>query len=147
MHKIQNKRSISFAGAYLKYGFHEDGFTSGLLAACSVEDKDLYYRIHKQFSSSPSKDKPGNRVIQTKNATVRPPFVIEHADHHLFFRQSVADKVIAGAFRVLEASGLRAMIGAFGTLVLAVCGVLVAGPVSLVLRLMGWGVYAKDKSV
>ncbi|KXJ97143.1 cytochrome c oxidase assembly protein CtaG/Cox11-domain-containing protein [Microdochium bolleyi] len=31
--KIQNKRGISFAGAWTKYGFHEDGFTSGLHVA------------------------------------------------------------------------------------------------------------------
>ncbi|RDA83514.1 hypothetical protein CP532_2671 [Ophiocordyceps camponoti-leonardi (nom. inval.)] len=30
---IQNKRGISYAGAWTKYGFHEDGFTSGLFVA------------------------------------------------------------------------------------------------------------------
>lgn len=30
---IQNKRGISFAGAWTKYGFHEDGFSSGLHVA------------------------------------------------------------------------------------------------------------------
>ena len=36
MHTIQNKRGISFAGAWLNYTFHEDGFTSGLQAALQV---------------------------------------------------------------------------------------------------------------
>lgn len=31
--KIQNKRGISYCGAWTKYGFHEDGFSSGLAAA------------------------------------------------------------------------------------------------------------------
>lgn len=31
--RIQNKRGISFAGAWTKYGFHEDGFSSGLKVA------------------------------------------------------------------------------------------------------------------
>jgi hypothetical protein len=30
---IQNKRGISYAGAYLRYGFHEDAFTSGMQVA------------------------------------------------------------------------------------------------------------------
>ena len=31
--KIQNTRGISYCGAWTKYGFHEDGFSSGLFAA------------------------------------------------------------------------------------------------------------------
>jgi len=33
LHRIQNKRGISYAGAWTKYGFHEDGFSSGLFVA------------------------------------------------------------------------------------------------------------------
>ena len=36
LHKIQNKRGLSFAGAWTKYGFHEDGFSSGLRAAAAL---------------------------------------------------------------------------------------------------------------
>lgn len=31
--RIQNKRGISYSGAWTKYGFHEDGFSSGLYVA------------------------------------------------------------------------------------------------------------------
>lgn len=31
--RIQNTRGISYAGAWTKYGFHEDGFSSGLATA------------------------------------------------------------------------------------------------------------------
>ncbi|KAH7395751.1 hypothetical protein BKA64DRAFT_624677 [Cadophora sp. MPI-SDFR-AT-0126] len=33
LYRIQNKRGISFSGAWTNYGFHEDGFSSGLRAA------------------------------------------------------------------------------------------------------------------
>ncbi|POS85631.1 hypothetical protein EPUL_001169 [Erysiphe pulchra] len=33
LYRIQNKRGISYAGAWTRYGFHEDGFSSGLQAA------------------------------------------------------------------------------------------------------------------
>ena len=36
MPTIQNVRGISFAGAWMKYGFHEDGFTTGLRAATGI---------------------------------------------------------------------------------------------------------------
>ena len=34
--RIQNTRGISYAGAWTKYGFHEDGFSSGLRAAVEL---------------------------------------------------------------------------------------------------------------
>jgi predicted NAD/FAD-binding protein len=33
LHQIQNTRGISYCGAWTKYGFHEDGFSSGLKVA------------------------------------------------------------------------------------------------------------------
>lgn len=46
MKAIQGTRHLSFAGAYLRYGFHEDGFTSGLRAAADhIPDIDLPFDI------------------------------------------------------------------------------------------------------
>jgi hypothetical protein len=36
MRTIQRTRGLSYAGAYLRYGFHEDGFASGLDAAAHL---------------------------------------------------------------------------------------------------------------
>ena len=49
MHEIQNKRGIQFAGAYLRYGFHEDGFTTGLQAAARLGVKAPFdIEVHHQ---------------------------------------------------------------------------------------------------
>ncbi|KAK5997289.1 hypothetical protein PT974_02644 [Cladobotryum mycophilum] len=46
--KIQNKRGISYAGAWTKYGFHEDGFSSGL----EVAQDHLGARLPFEFRDS-----------------------------------------------------------------------------------------------
>ncbi|KAK1754314.1 glutamate synthase 1 [NADH], chloroplastic [Echria macrotheca] len=46
--QIQNKRGISYAGAWTKYGFHEDGFSSGLFVA----KEHLGARIPFEFKDS-----------------------------------------------------------------------------------------------
>ena len=46
---IQNKRGITFAGAWTNYGFHEDAFTSGLQAARYI-DPDLPIDFVDSFS-------------------------------------------------------------------------------------------------
>lgn len=39
--RIQNSRNISYCGAWTKYGFHEDGFSSGLAAAMNHLSAEL----------------------------------------------------------------------------------------------------------
>lgn len=42
---IQNKRGISYAGAWTKYGFHEDGFSSGLRVAVEHLGADMPFEF------------------------------------------------------------------------------------------------------
>lgn len=48
LHKIQNTRGISYCGAWTKYGFHEDGFSSGL----HVAQEHLGARLPFEFVDS-----------------------------------------------------------------------------------------------
>ncbi|KAF5377876.1 hypothetical protein D9615_006709 [Tricholomella constricta] len=93
MHEIQGTSGVSFAGAYLRYGFHEDGFTSGLVAAMALS----------------SQQGPGKE-------TVRPPFPIEYAARDV--RRSAIVKLVAAVFDIIEASGARALVGFVASAVL-----------------------------
>jgi hypothetical protein len=122
MHKIQNKRSITFAGAWLKYGFHEDGFTSGLLAACAIDEEDGGFPTFSPESQSSVG--AYSMTIPVKGKTVRPPFDIRYADHHLMVRQNGLGGIrglAVAMFDLLEFSGLRALVGLAGSLVLCAC--------------------------
>ncbi|KAL7267270.1 hypothetical protein RUND412_010151 [Rhizina undulata] len=45
IHEIQNKRGIMFAGTWAGYGFHEDGFTSGIRVAREYFGVDVSWNV------------------------------------------------------------------------------------------------------
>lgn len=123
MHRIQNTRGISFAGAYLKYGFHEDGFTSGLLAACSVDSQS---NAPPLAAATARTSALSEMAVPTRSASVRPPFAVEHADHHVQLARAGAlgagYAVLAVVFDCVEGWGVRELVGSVGTAVLLVLG-------------------------
>lgn len=85
MKTIQGTRSISYAGAYLKYGFHEDGFTSGIEAA----------EIAVSSSGSP----------------IDLPFDLVRNVDELLANRSLEDNYLVKVFDFLEYSGIRRIVG------------------------------------
>ncbi|PNY26401.1 Uncharacterized protein TCAP_03666 [Tolypocladium capitatum] len=59
LRNIQNKRGISYAGAWTKYGFHEDGFSSGLHAAQEHLGAKLPFEFRDSTYSRGKKPKLG----------------------------------------------------------------------------------------
>lgn len=47
---VQDERGISYAGAWTKYGFHEDGFSSGLEAALRLGAKVPFEYVDSRYS-------------------------------------------------------------------------------------------------
>jgi hypothetical protein len=66
--EIQNARRVTFAGAWTNYGFHEDGFTSGLKLAVDQFGAKIPFPI-----------RPADRAIKKEHVARAVVSGIEHA--------------------------------------------------------------------
>ncbi|KAI0754864.1 FAD/NAD(P)-binding domain-containing protein [Daedaleopsis nitida] len=110
---IQRTRGISYAGAWTKYGFHEDGFTSGLRAAAAL--------IHLSSpKSKPSSSADAGGLDPDSNPDL--PFKIVPADR----TPDRGAVQLARAFAVFQASGAAGVLGSVFALGLALLRALVS---------------------
>ncbi len=97
MHTIQNKEGISFAGAWLNYGLHEDGFTSGFRAALALQCMStLLLTLSATYSTTAS---------HIARNDIRPPFEIVDAN------REPQPALASALFDVLEGTGMRSLLG------------------------------------
>lgn len=83
---VQGTRSISYAGAYTRYGFHEDGFTTGIEAA--------------------------EAAIASSGSPLTLPFeLVRDIDESLSYTPDLWSRVAPVFFDFLEVSNLRVVLG------------------------------------
>lgn len=94
---IQNTRGISYAGAWMNFGFHEDGFTAGMMAAKSIGgDVRMPFELEEMEGSSWRSQNPGKRRLNGRQGRE--------------WWDEVAVFALAWIFWFMEASGWRPMV-------------------------------------
>lgn len=99
---IQGIRGITYAGGYHNFGFHEDAFTSGLLAATTYSGLDAKLPFDLEFAEgSPWDDSSRKRPAK---------------------RDSSAE-LMAMIFDIIQAGGVRFIVGTAGLLLMGHAGI------------------------
>ncbi|KAJ3026468.1 UNVERIFIED_CONTAM: hypothetical protein HDU68_005600 [Siphonaria sp. JEL0065] len=120
LNTIQNKNLTTFAGAWTNYGFHEDGITSGLLAAVSLG-------AECPFQVSLNGGYPTRRVPPPPPSWAKDAGVEQYVAKKPHY-QSAADRK-EQVYKALEAEGTlsRGGAGGFLNLVIILASVIIGG--------------------
>lgn len=99
---IQGIRGITYAGGYHNFGFHEDAFTSGLLAATTYSGLDAKLPFDLEFAEgSPWDDSSRKRPAG----------------------RDFSAELLAMVFDIIQAGGVRFIVGTAGLLLMGHAGI------------------------
>ncbi|KAG7445519.1 FAD/NAD(P)-binding domain-containing protein [Guyanagaster necrorhizus] len=99
---IQGIRGITYAGGYHNFGFHEDAFTSGLLAATTYSGLNAKLPFELEFAEGSPWDDPSRK---------RPA------------KRDLYAEWLAMVFDIVQAGGVRFIVGTAGLLLMGHAGI------------------------
>ncbi|KAK0221391.1 FAD/NAD(P)-binding domain-containing protein [Armillaria fumosa] len=99
---IQGIRGITYAGGYHNFGFHEDAFTSGLLAATAYSGLNAKLPFYIEFAEgSPWDDSSRKRPV----------------------KRDFSAELLAMIFDIIQAGGVKFIVGTAGLLLMGHAGI------------------------